>query len=29
VAPKTGDVIKVVTYDCFVSSGISAIRHIA
>jgi cell wall-associated NlpC family hydrolase len=29
VAPKTGDVIKVVTYDSFVSSGISAIRHIA
>ncbi|WP_230208989.1 C40 family peptidase [Nostocoides sp. HKS02] len=29
VAPKTGDVVKVVTYGSFAGSGISALRHIA
>ena len=28
-APKTGDVVKVVTYRGFVSDGLSALRHIA
>lgn len=29
LAPKTGDVVKVVTYLSFVARGISALRHIA
>jgi cell wall-associated NlpC family hydrolase len=29
VAPKAGDVIKVVTYDSFAAEGVSALRHIA
>lgn len=28
VAPKTGDVVKVVTYRSFVSRGVSALRHV-
>jgi hypothetical protein len=27
-APKTGDVVKVVSFDSFVSGGLSQIRHI-
>ena len=27
-APATGDVVKVVTYESFVSDGLSEIRHI-
>ena len=28
-APRTGDVIKVVTYDSFTATGVAALRHIA
>jgi cell wall-associated NlpC family hydrolase len=28
-APQTGDVVKVVTYESFVSGGLSGLRHIA
>jgi hypothetical protein len=27
-APQTGDVVKVVTYESFVSGGLSGLRHI-